>query len=73
MYSMMLFPETATVNYIDSLTQKFRNDNNYWDTFYNDSYETLKRNHSQKAAEHFQVVFSNRFDEQKWRNRLASF
>jgi len=74
-YSMMIFNSSTKKSDIDKMTQAFMNDkdNKNWKDFYNKSCNKLKKEYNLQTAEYFQATFSDKFDKDKWENRLASF
>ena len=72
MYSMMIFNSSTKVSDLNAMTQSFK-DNNNRKAFYHQSCNTLEKEYWTEAAECFRATFSDNFDEEKWKNRLASF
>jgi hypothetical protein len=72
---MMIFNSSTKKSDIDKMTQAFMNDkdNKNWKDFYNKSCNKLKKEYNLQTAEYFQATFSDKFDKDKWENRLASF
>lgn len=72
MYSMMIFNPTTTVWEIRTMTSSFK-EPNVWKEFREEAIRKLKGKYWIKSAESFSATFSENFDEQKRKNRLASF
>ena len=72
MYSMMIFSSSTTVWEINEMTQNFKNDETSRKIFYEESINKLSRWWA-NTAEYFRTTFSDKFDEQKRNNWLASF
>jgi hypothetical protein len=73
MQSMMIFGSGATAGEIHQMTRTFKADNKNRRTFYDQSCRKIKDEYGESAMENFQATFSNDFDEEKWKNWLASF
>ena len=73
MYSMMIFKPSMTVWETRALTSKFNSNPDEWKDFRGYAITKLKNKYGENSTEHFSATFSDKFDEQKWTNRLASF
>ena len=72
MYSMMIFNPSTTVWEVRNMTSNFKNEN-AWKDFRGQAIIKLRNKYWENSTEHFSATFSDKFDEQKWSNRLASF
>ena len=72
MYSMMIFNSSTKKRDIDKMTQTFK-DNKNRKTFYQKSCNKLQKEYGTEAMETFRATFSDQFDEEKRKNRLATF
>jgi len=73
MYSMMIFNPSTTVWDIRTQTNTFKSNENAWKDFHGYAITKLRNKYGESSTEHFSATFSDKFDEQKWNNRLASF
>ena len=73
MQSMMIFNSWATAGEVQQMTQTFRRSNRNRRTFYNQSCDKIRNEYWEPAMQSFQSTFSDDFDEEKWKNWLASF
>ena len=73
--SEMVFNSWVTVGSVQQMTQTFIKDksNRHWKTFFNQSCDKIQREYWNAATESFRATFSEDFDEEKWKNWLASF
>ena len=71
MYSMMIFNSSTKVSDIQKMTQSFNNNDNR-KIFYDKSCNKLKKEYGTQAMETFRATFSDKYDETKRTERLAS-
>jgi outer membrane protein assembly factor BamD (BamD/ComL family) len=69
---MMIFNSSTKKRDIDKMTQTFK-DNKNRKTFYQKSCNKLQKEYGTEAMETFRATFSDQFDEEKRKNRLATF
>lgn len=73
MYSMMVFNPKTTIWNIDTMTYQFKTDPNARRVFRWEAINKLKNKYWTQSSEYFSATFSDKFDEEKRNNRLASF
>ena len=71
--SEMVFNSWATVASVQQMTQTFKADRRNRKNFYQQSCDKIQREYWDSATESFRATFSEDFDEEKWKNWLASF
>ena len=73
--SMMIFNSNTRKGDIDKMTEEFNNDkdNKKRKFFYEQSCNKLKKEYGDQTMEYFQTIFSDKYDKEKWENRIAWF